>query len=271
MSIYVPKTDGEGINSPLKQTPIRDATILVVGFLSVILVLYFSIGYVTEKTLSHINIETEIKFFSKFSDIETIKTSSELEKLYQRAQNHIQFPLKIGIACDDTPNAFALPGGKILITKGLLDNIQSENGLMFIIGHEIGHFVNRDHLQGFGRQLTMTAVLSLFGLGSEASGLFNLSKIPLRSYQRNQELEADAYGLELLEKTYGHIDGADEFFEHISKKESAAEKVLAQFISTHPPSDERTRLIKKKQAEIKVADSTLNTLSKSILLGIDCK
>lgn len=259
MSEYVPKPDEEGINSPLKGTPVKDAIILVVGFLSIILVLFFVSGFVTEKIISKVSIENETKFFQKIYPKSILTKSLALKPFADKLQSQVSFPIHLDVSCSEEANAFAFPGGAISVTKGLLEKVKTENGLMFILGHEIGHFKNRDHLQGFGRQIVLGTVLALIGIGTEANQLLNLSQLPMRSFQRDQETNADAVGLDLLEKLYGHTHGADEFFNYLASKESDAEKIVAKFASTHPASADRLEFVrnymnqnKKDKADIKV-------------------
>ena len=54
---------------------------------------------------------------------------------------------------DKTVNALAIPGDRVIIYQGLLTEVQSENELMMVLGHELGHFANRDHLRGLSRQI----------------------------------------------------------------------------------------------------------------------
>ena len=244
MSEYVPKPDVEGINSPEKSTPIKDALILVAGFLSLVLIVFFVSGYISEKIISKISIESETKFFQKFYTNDASTKNLALKPFAEKLQNQINFPVHLNISCSDEVNAFAFPGGAISVTKGLLEKIKTENGLMFILGHEIGHFKNRDHLQGLGRQIALSTMLALVGIGTEANQLLNLSQLPMRSFQRDQETNADAVGLDLLQKIYGHSEGADEFFNYLSSKESGAEKVIAKFASTHPASADRLEFVR---------------------------
>lgn len=141
---------------------------------------------------------------------------------------------------DKTPNAFALPGGIIVVHTGLIDTLESENALAFVLGHELGHFVHRHHLQRMGRAVVVMA-LSLFMLGeSESRGKIIATIIDLTSRQhtRAQESEADSTGLQLLVARYGHASGATEFFAALSPLLSQSKWL--EFAQTHPVSLKRT-------------------------------
>lgn len=112
------------------------------------------------------------------------------------------------------PNAFALPGGWVVVTTGLLDRIHTENELAFVLGHELGHFRNRDHLRGLGRGVAWGIVSAALGLGEgAASALARVAGgLSNRHFDRDQESEADEVGLELLVAEYGHAGGSAAVF-----------------------------------------------------------
>jgi predicted Zn-dependent protease len=66
-------------------------------------------------------------------------------------------------------------------------------------------------------------------------------------FGREAEESADKYGLNLLRKLYGHTNGAEEFFTMMAKDESAIERTLSRFASTHPPSADRLEKVKASQ------------------------
>ncbi len=115
-------------------------------------------------------------------------------------------------------NAAAVPGDRILVYQGLLEKVESENELMMILGHELGHFKNRDHLRGLGNALLLQIVFSsLFGdIGSVAAiGTTSIEAISRAQFSQKQETQADDVGLDLLYKHYGHVAGATDFFDRI--------------------------------------------------------
>ncbi|MEB3338618.1 MAG: M48 family metallopeptidase [Leptolyngbyaceae bacterium] len=144
---------------------------------------------------------------------------------------------------DDTVNALAIPGDRVILYKGLLQKMKSENELMMVMGHELGHFAHRDHLRSLGRNLVLQLALAAFfgDPGSiqaiASSGILQVSQA---QFSQGQELEADEFGLTLLQSTYGHAAGATDFFEDLSKQEG----VDLAFLRTHPTSRDRVAKLK---------------------------
>lgn len=80
----------------------------------------------------------------------------------------------------------ALPGGRILLTKGLLEYLQTEYGLVFVLGHEVGHIVHRDHIRGIGRQIILVMGASMLGF-TESCALSTLNQVLGRTFDREQK------------------------------------------------------------------------------------
>ena len=112
-------------------------------------------------------------------------------------------------------NAFAIPGDVIGIFEGLVKEVKSENELMMILGHELGHFANRDHFRSLGKTLAIrVAIASIFGDSGTLANTVGvlIENISNASYSQSQEYQEDEFGLILLNKTYGHVTGATDFF-----------------------------------------------------------
>jgi len=139
----------------------------------------------------------------------------------------------------DAPNAFALPGGFIFITRSLLDLCERKpDEIAFILGHEIGHVI-RGH--AFDRMVSST----LFGVASRATpagrvlgpGMVGMGiKLMQSAYTQDQELEADSFGARLAHSA-GYDPGASIRMMqrlHDLHGDDALPEVFAYF-STHPP------------------------------------
>jgi predicted Zn-dependent protease len=134
-----------------------------------------------------------------------------------------------------------------------MKQVESENELAFVLGHELGHFRNRDHLKSLGRDLALALLIATLSQGSSVGDLAALSgDLAGRSFSREtgREAEADAYGLSLVVAEFGHLEGATDFFEKLPAPENVVERSLSSYLNTHPLSEERiedmTRLAEEK-------------------------
>ncbi len=149
-------------------------------------------------------------------------------------------------------NAFALPGGTIIIYRGLLQSLEDESELFALLGHEAGHIVARHGMKNVTRQVLFGVVLSLFlrqtsGLAdfyiSNSSMLLNLS------YDRHQEREADEFGLQAMHAASFDPEGMINLFKKL-KAAAKDESRIPMFLSTHPDIDERITNLRKRIEQI---------------------
>ena len=132
------------------------------GALLAAVVLFVVCGIFVDLVVPHISFEAEQKIFG-FLGTDNLIDGERLrdkERIVQKMLDSMpddcgkpEHPVTVVIMKNDMINAFAFPGGRIVIMSGLLNKMGSENELIFILGHEIGHMKNRDHLRGFGRSL----------------------------------------------------------------------------------------------------------------------
>ncbi len=161
----------------------------------------------------------------------------------------------------DSPvvNAFALPGGYVYVTRGLMAHMNNEAQLAVVIGHEIGHVAARHASQrGLQHAIGQVVVIGgaiigqeLFGLPGE--GILNLSSTAAQllflSYSRNHERESDRLGVEYAAKTgYVAAEGAA-FFTSLKRISERSGQAIPNLLSTHPDPGERERNIPRKAEE----------------------
>jgi beta-barrel assembly-enhancing protease len=154
-------------------------------------------------------------------------------------------------------NAFALPGGKVIIQTGLIENAKSWEEVMGVLSHELSHVTRRHHIRGIINNVGIFAILSAFvGDVSALAGTFaNLGgELASLSNSRDFENEADQTGWDYLVKAKINPSGFISFFETL-KKETEKETVIdstlnksidLSFLSTHPNTQERIDNLKQK-------------------------
>jgi predicted Zn-dependent protease len=158
-------------------------------------------------------------------------------------------PYEFKVVNDSTPNAFALPGGFVAITRGLLVNLENEAQLASVLGHEIGHVTARHSVQGMQRGALLNLGLAVLSgttgqasygplaqqAGQLAAGLLD------NTYSREQEREADRLGVDYMVAAGYNPQGAVQLQEYFYRQvEKGAEPMwLAGLFRTHPFSKER--------------------------------
>lgn len=148
-------------------------------------------------------------------------------------------------------NAFALPGGKIFITRGLLERLENDAQLVGVLGHEIGH-VTAEHI---GQQITRQQVVgTAVGVGGAVAGEYGPvvqavggagGQGYLLSFGRGQEIEADTLGIRYMAELGYDPMAQAEVMKILKAAGGGGSSGLAEFLSTHPASDTRIREIEE--------------------------
>ena len=133
-------------------------------------------------------------------------------------------------------NAFALPGGRVGLTDGLVEAIDTEVGLALVLAHELGHHHHRHALRKLGRSLLFRLTLALLGLSGDAPTEIGLI-LAEGGYSRGQETEADEFAMALVVEHYGDAEGSLVFFEEVLA--GGDESRWESFLSTHPLTEHR--------------------------------
>ncbi|WP_457795862.1 M48 family metallopeptidase [Methylocystis sp. S23] len=128
--------------------------------------------------------------------------AAALRKISQRLQeaSHLRLPATIEAISSKTPNAFALPGGKVYLLSGLLDKAQSQDEIAGVLAHELGHLEHRDHLR---RIIATGGTALLVGLvfGDVSGGAAMVvvgNSILNAAHSRENETQADAFAAQTM-------------------------------------------------------------------------
>jgi predicted Zn-dependent protease len=179
-------------------------------------------------------------------------------------------------------NAFALPGGYIFITRGMLAYLNSEAELAAVLSHEIGHVTAR-HSVRQQSTATITGILGVVVAASTGiSGIDSLTDMAgtaiVRGYGREHELEADRLGAEYLAKSgydpeamlevVGVLKNQEAFEVAVARKEGRNPNVYHGLFSTHPDNDARFREVINAARKFK-SGTTTRVGRDSFLLRLD--
>ena len=159
-----------------------------------------------------------------------------------------QLPYEFVVLNNSTPNAWALPGGKIAVNRGLLTELKNEAELASVLGHEIIHAAARHGAKGMERGILLQGAVMAAGIAAGGKnyadyvvgGAQVAAGLIKTKYSRSAELEADYYGMLYMSRA-GYDPsaaiGLQETFVKLSKQGS--QNWLAGLFASHPPSDER--------------------------------
>ncbi len=253
--------------------PLREFFVLLAGLCVIGAIIYVILGLFIDAAVDHISPETEQRWFKKTSINAAIaqmidedkKAESFESELFDslKACANIDYPINLWRVESNAINAVALPGGDIIVFSGLLDKLKSENGLAFVLGHELGHFKHRDHLKGLGRGIVLTVISSaLTGSDSSLTALVSpVSMLGQANYSQSRESAADIFALEILNCHYGHVGGATEFFESILNEHKDVWE-LAHYFSSHPEVEKRIENMSHESNTRGFVDAKTITLTK---------
>jgi predicted Zn-dependent protease len=162
----------------------------------------------------------------------------------------------------ETPNAFALPGGYVYITRGLLALTNAEDELANVIGHEIGHVAARHSVQREARGAPLAIITGVGAaatsvvseeLGNLVGGVGQLTgALVLAPYNRNQERQADEVGQRMAFASGWDPDGMSQFMRTLSREQTlmGGDPNRTSFLATHPSSPERARTTAELAAQL---------------------
>ena len=147
----------------------------------------------------------------------------------------------------DVVNAFALPGGRVFVTVGLLSRFDNEAQLAAVLGHEVGHVTARHVDERLTQQMTVQLGVAVIGASTE-SALINegaglLTQGVLLKFNRSQENESDAQGLKYMTAA-GYDPQAMVEVMTILAEASRGERP-PEILSTHPYPETRLTLIRR--------------------------
>lgn len=194
---------------------------------------------------------------------------SDIGQEIARRSHRPNLPWTFTVVDSPAINAFALPGGYIYVTRGLMAYLDDESELAGVLGHEIGHVTARHAAQSYTRQAEANIGLTILGilvpstqpftdLGAGALGVLFLKN------GREQELEADRLGVEYASGTGYDPGGVPRMLNTLSRIDKLSERGVPNWLSTHPASD--TRVEQAAPLAAKFAASGAKTLNRDAFL-----
>lgn len=231
---------------------LRGVLALALTLIALYLVVVFAAGWVA----NNISDDTEREWLAAPYTAAYATTSPQQATALARADAI----LKTLLANDDTlrdlnyqlvlfessePNAFAFPGGGIGVSRGLLDGIVTDEGMAFVLAHELEHHQQRHLLKHFFHRIAWAIALNIAGLTN--NGLNGVLAFSEAGYSRELEKEADLKALRRVYAVYGDKNFL-EFFNNAPNDNNAYWQTL---LGTHPLIKERLQYLNEERQRLR--------------------
>ena len=168
-------------------------------------------------------------------------------------------PYEFVVLNSSVPNAWALPGGKIAINRGLLTEMESEAELAAVLGHEIVHAAAKHSARQMSRGMLLQVAVVGTAIATSSSGYSDLAiggasvgaQLINQAYGRDAELESDLYGMRYMSRAGYDPQGAVELQEtFVELSEGRQSDWLSGLFASHPPSQDRVDANKRTAATL---------------------
>lgn len=178
--------------------------------------------------------------FDRVDDPDVRHAIDRIEERLLKAAGPTDYRYKIHIIDSDIVNAAALPGGQIILFRGLLEFAESPDEVAAVLAHEIGHIENRHVIKKLGAELGISVLFSALS-GGDPYLTSEIARMATSSaFSRTTEREADRYALQLLQDAEVNPRMLARFFRRLQEEEGRNSGFL-QLLATHPHAEERVR------------------------------
>jgi len=255
-----------------RSTPFR--SILLIALLTVVVAGCTTNPVTGERQLNLISEEREIEIGKEqyqptlqtqggryYRDEELNAYVDEVGQSLARVSDRPDLPYEFEVINNGVPNAWALPGGKIAINRGLLVELENEAQLASVMGHEVVHAAARHSAQRMQRGMLMQLGVAGIGLGAALSdnryaplimgGAAIGSQLIMAQYSQAHEFEADRFGMEYMVEAGYHPDAAVELQQvFVRLSENKNSDFISGLFRSHPPSPKRVEANRKHAQEL---------------------
>ena len=161
-----------------------------------------------------------------------------------------KLPYEFKVINNSVPNAWAMPGGKISINRGLLTELKSESELAAVLGHEIVHAAARHGARSMSKGMLLQAGVAGAAIATQGTGYADLAQMGAgigaqlisQKYGRDAERESDYYGMQYMVRSGYDPQGAVDLQRTFVKlSEGRQQDWLSGLFASHPPSQERVQ------------------------------
>jgi len=243
-------------NNPAFPVILGVSVILVSGLIG----LWLALPSINDKITNAISIETEKKLGDQMiktmleKEVVLDSISKNVNEYYKALDKKSKYDIKISVVKSEIVNAYAVPGGNIVIYKGMMNKIKSHEALAALLGHESTHIEQRHSLKSLTRNLAFSAVIGMIFGGNDVSSVLasNASKFSGLTYSRTLEKAADQGSTELLIEKNISLQGMVDLMVALSEADSSG--LHLEFMQTHPLTESRLDAAREAKAEQKYAE-----------------
>lgn len=241
--------------------------LLIGGFiLSVVLSYFYLLPFAADQFALRFPKEMEISLGDEMyasilqqSVIDSAKTAT-INHFFEQLNIESEYPVRITVIKDSVVNAFAIPGGGIVVYDAILKDMKDPEALAALLAHEYSHVALKHATRNVFRNVAGYLFVSI--LFSDVNGIAalviqNAETLRTLKYSRDLEHEADANGLEILKQNNLSSKGMVQLFEQLKKQDSIS---VNELLSTHPELDARIEFAKKYSKENPVQKTTHDSL-----------
>ncbi|MGE5356619.1 MAG: M48 family metallopeptidase [Deltaproteobacteria bacterium] len=189
---------------------------------------------------------------SKFSSVDD-EISASLNDFFNETGFKSEYPVELVFIDEPLVNAYAVPGGKIIVYDGLLKKMDDWKQLAGLMAHELAHVEKRHSLKSLSRSLSIYIAVSVITTdlsGASTVLIDNAFKLNELSHSRSFEKEADNTGFDFMIENGIDPIGMIELFEELEKEEKLIvndkSKKILRYISTHPLTEDRIKSLKER-------------------------
>jgi beta-barrel assembly-enhancing protease len=189
--------------------------------------------------------------------------SAIINQFYQALDYPVGYPIEIAIVKSPEVNAFAVPGGHIVVYEGILENMKTPEQLAALLGHEASHIEKRHSLRNIFRSMARKMFLLLiFGGDAGIAGYLANRADDLKGleYSRELETEADDHGMQMMYNSGIDVNGMLLLMQQLQK--SGEGKEPSSLLSTHPVFESRIANVRSRMVQLRQQPVEKPTLAK---------
>ena len=195
------------------------------------------------------------------------KRTAMMQSFANKLQLSDKYNIQVSVIKSDDINAFAVPGGHIVVYSGLIDKMRYYEELVALLGHEASHINERHTTRAILKELSSKLFLIFFMDVSQVGAILLMNADRLRglSYSRRLEREADEEGLKIMLKNKVNAKGMVKLFETLKQADTL---YTPDILNTHPLTNKRIRYTKENIKRANQRDAVVDPELQQLWINI---